>query len=299
MALSNIEVGDPPRWKDADVDLLGDVDRSPLISIIICSHNPRPEYLRRVLDALNQQFLAKERWELLQVDNASRSELAKDWDLSWHPNARHVREEELGIGAARQRGLWKAKADLVVFVDDDNVLSCDYLNVALQIERAFPTLGTWGAGSIVPEFEHEPPKHLKPFLCYLALRDNKQSYWSNVITCHDSLPVGAGLCVRRQVASEYLNLWKRSSIRIIGRKGSGLLGHEDYEICLAGCKIGLGMGVFPELRVTHLIRKERTSDEYFLRLLEGSQISGLLFGGGTYHPRLSQWRVCCLYAKMC
>ena len=45
---------------------------------------------------------------------------------------------------------------------------------------------------------------------------------------------------------------------------------------MLGCSLGFGMGVFPELRMTHLIPKERVSDEYFLRLHEGNQISGAL-----------------------
>ncbi len=45
------------------------------ISAIICTHNPRPHYLRRVLEALNRQTLDKGEWELLLVDNASRQPL--------------------------------------------------------------------------------------------------------------------------------------------------------------------------------------------------------------------------------
>ena len=33
------------------------------------------------------------------------------------------------------------------------------------------------------------------------------------------------------------------------------------------------MGVFPELKLTHLIPEQRSTDDYFLRLLEGCQIS--------------------------
>ena len=36
-------------------------------SIIICSNNPRPDYLRRTLSALELQTLARERWELLMI----------------------------------------------------------------------------------------------------------------------------------------------------------------------------------------------------------------------------------------
>ena len=74
------------------------------ISVIVCTHNPRPHYLTRVLEALRDQTLPIEQWELLIIDNASHQPLTEtSWDLSWHPRARIVREEELGIAAARVR----------------------------------------------------------------------------------------------------------------------------------------------------------------------------------------------------
>ena len=105
------------------------------ISVIICTHNPRPNYLRRVLDALRRQTLPMDQWEVLIIDNASRGRLtAATWDLSWHPRARIVREEEIGLSVARMRGMKEAAADILVFVDDDNVLDPDYL---MQLLAAF------------------------------------------------------------------------------------------------------------------------------------------------------------------
>ena len=245
-------------------------------SIIICTRNPRPHYLERVLAALQGQVLPRNEWELLFIDNASEPALATRWDLSWHPNARHLRENEVGIAAARQRGMAEAASDLLIFVDDDNILAADYLTEALKIKRDWPTLGTWGSGTIVPEFEQQPEAHLKPYLCRLALRNNQAAYWSNVSTCSASTPAGAGMCVRASVANEYCHLRSIEKIRITGRQGTTLVGHEDYELAFVGCSMGLGMGVFPELRITHLISKDRVSDEYHLRLAAGNEISEAL-----------------------
>src|SRR5688572_8492222 len=101
-----------------------------LISVIICAHNPRPHYLRRVLEALRAQTLPLEKWELLLVDNASAEPLSGRVDLTWHPNARHIHEMSLGLTHARLRGIVEAGAGLLVFVDDDNVLKIDYLEYA-------------------------------------------------------------------------------------------------------------------------------------------------------------------------
>jgi glycosyltransferase involved in cell wall biosynthesis len=248
------------------------------VSIIICTHNPRRHHLDRVIGALRTQDLPYTEWELLLVDNASETTVERHFDLSWHPNSSHIREDELGLAAARRRGIAEATADLLIFVDDDNVLEKNYLSEALRIKQKWPALGTWGSGTIVPEFEQQPADHLKPYLACLALRDNRNAYWSNVLSCSDAIPAGAGLCVRASVAREYIRLNniedENEMVRITGRKGKTLVGHEDYEIAFIGCCLGFGMGVFPELRMTHLIPKERVMDEYFLRLAEGNELSG-------------------------
>jgi glycosyltransferase involved in cell wall biosynthesis len=243
-------------------------------SIIICAHNPRPNYFDRVLQALRDQTLTPEKWELLIVDNASKAALAPRWDISWHPHGRHIREEELGLAAARRRGMAEAAADILVFVDDDNVLAPDYLSEALSIGQEWPELGTWGAGVISPEFEREPADYLKPYLVCLAIRDYKRASWSNVPHCQVSIPNGAGMCVRACVAREYCLRHDDEKIQISGRKGTSLVSHEDYEVSYLGCSLGFGMGVFPELRMTHLIPKERVSDGYLLRLVAANAISG-------------------------
>jgi glycosyltransferase involved in cell wall biosynthesis len=241
-------------------------------SIIICTRNPRPQYLCRTLAALQNQTVAYDQWELLLVDNASEEDISR-WDISWQPNARHIRERKIGLAVARRRGISEALADLLIFVDDDNVLAADYISEALRIKKEWPSLGTWGSGTIVPEFERPPARHLTPYLSRLALRNNKQVYWSNVLSCSDATPVGAGMCVRAIVANEYRRIQTQQTIQITGRTGTKLVGHEDYEIAFVGCTLGFGMGVFPELRMTHLIPKERLSDEYFIRHAEGNELS--------------------------
>ena len=140
------------------------------ISVIICAHNPRPDYLRRMLDALNAQTLEKREWELLLIDNASDTPLADAWGLSWHPRARHVREDELGLTPARLRGMRESRGDVLVYVDDDNILAPDYLQTARTLMMEHPHLGVIGAGIIEPEFEAQPPPELVSHLGYLALR---------------------------------------------------------------------------------------------------------------------------------
>ena len=181
-------------------------------SIIICAHNPRPAYLTRVLDALHAQTLPLAEWELLVIDNASTEPLAGRFDISWHPSGRHVREDELGLTPARLRGIGESKADVVIFVDDDNVLDVHYLATAVEIGQTWPILGAWG-GHVEGEFEVEPAEWTKAYWIHLAIRPCINIRWSNNPDDWESVPVGAGLCIRRRVAEIYVAELKVSVTR--------------------------------------------------------------------------------------
>ncbi len=245
-------------------------------SLIICSHNPRLDYLKRVLSALQAQSLPKDCWELILVDNRSLSPLASSWDLSWHPRARHVVETEIGLAAARRRGIEEALSDLLIFVDDDNILSPDYIREAIKIGRDHPFLGVWGSAEIIPEFETRPDQSVEPLLSYLALRSVQKKHWTNFLPCPEATPWGAGLCVRASVAKAYRDYSKQSRVRITGRKGDMLFSGEDLEISYVANAAGLGIGIFPELKLTHLIAKERLSLDYLIRVCEGTALSNIL-----------------------
>ena len=127
------------------------------VSVILCTHNPRRDYLSRVLASLRGQTLPAEQWEFLLIDNASRQPLAETWDISWHSCGRHIRVDELGLTPARLRGIQESSGKLLVFVDDDNLLAPDFLDQATAISAWCPALGVFGAGVLEPEFETQPP----------------------------------------------------------------------------------------------------------------------------------------------
>jgi glycosyltransferase involved in cell wall biosynthesis len=264
----------------------------PEVSVIICSRNPRLDYLRRTLEALRAQTLLRDVWELLLVDNASKPALVSLLDISWHPKARHIAESEVGVAPAYRRGINEASADLLVFVDDDNLLDPSYLSEALAISREWVQLGAFGSGAIIPEFECQPDKHLQKFVHFLSIRRNDKDFWTNVIPTSAATPWGAGLCVRTEVARAYCEFKDRSSFKILDRQGRNLASgsgpgwrdgkrlpfeiYQDMEIAYFACSLGLGMGNFTRLKLTHLIPKERVQEEYLLRMMEGQELAWAL-----------------------
>jgi hypothetical protein len=240
-----------------------------MISVIICTHNPRTDYLRRVLDALRSQTLPKEQWELVLIDNASALKLADHWDLSWHPQGRIIREEEIGLTPARLRGIQESGGELLIFVDDDNVLAPEYLSNAIRLAGEWPMLGAFGA-SISGEFETPPPNWITPYLEALAIRELDRDYWCNFGGLSPALPCGAGLCVRRQVAADYLQKASTSPFRkMLGRSGVRLGAGEDSDLAECAVDLGLGTGRFTALKLLHLIPKTRLTTDCIVRLNAG------------------------------
>ncbi|MEB3280989.1 MAG: glycosyltransferase [Lyngbya sp.] len=253
----------------------------PIISVIICTHNPRLDYLNRVLEALKSQTLSLDKWELLLVDNASSKLLSTEINLNWHPNARHVREEKLGLTAARLRGFKEAMTEIFVFADDDNVLAPDYLKNVVDIFVNYPKLGAWG-GKTIPEYEIKPESWITEIGGLLGLRDFgddlKVCYWEETSIPSlnsakqlkqypDCSPIGAGLVLRRKAAEFYAQQVTESETRLaLGRTGKQLISGEDNDIVLTILEAGWGVGYFPQLQLIHLIPARRLTKDYLAKL---------------------------------
>ena len=265
-----------------------------MLSVIICTHNPRADALRRCLAALESQTLALEKWELILVDNASRADKAPNPNLSWHPAARLILEAQLGLTPARLRGIREARGDLLVFVDDDNILDLDFLEQALRISEQKPFLGSW-SGQCRPEFELPPPEWTRRHWGNLVIREFDKDVWSNLPRLAESMPCGAGLCVRRDVAWHYLHLHESGKRSIqLDRTGTSLVSGGDNDLAACACDLGLGTGLITSLKLTHLISPERLTVDYLVRLQEGIEYASTLLDvarGIRIHQRGTLGRV--------
>ena len=275
-------------------------------SVVICSFNPDRERLERTLDGLKRQTLPIRNWEFILVDNASEKPLEKAYDLSWHASGRHEREPQQGITHARIRGMNEAKADVILFVDDDNILEPNYLERGLELGSKWPHIGCWG-GQLLPEFEIDPPDWTRPFWNFLAIRPLRHDLWTNLIGQHEAVPPTAGMFVRRTVWEPYVtNAMKDSRHYLVGQQeamlpASGLFEKktvwetyvrkamkdsrkilnrgEDTDLAFTACDLGFGVARFRELILTHIIPAERLSEPYLLKLVEGIAYSTIVVEG--------------------
>jgi len=90
---------------------------SPLISIIIPTYN-RLGYLREALDSVARQTF--QNFEVIVVDDGSTEDIAAG--VANHPACPTVvRQQNEGPAAARNHGIKKAAADIVAFLDSDDL----------------------------------------------------------------------------------------------------------------------------------------------------------------------------------
>lgn len=257
----------------------------PSLSVIVCSHNPRREHLAGALDHLSRQSLPVDEWELLIVDNSSTVPLSSAVDISWHPRGRVLREETLGLTPARLRGIRESSGEIIIFVDDDNLLATNYLEVALGISDVWPQLGAW-SGQCHPEFEEPPEEWTRPYWSWLAIREFSDDRWSNQGE-PSALPWGAGMCVRRSCAEAYARRVGADGERaILDRRGSALTSGGDTDLVLQVCESGYGTGVFAALELQHLIPPTRLTEEYLTRFAEASMYTKVLMDeihGRSHH----------------
>lgn len=247
-----------------------------MLSVVLPTHEPRPEFLAETLAALRRQTLPSSEWELIVVDNASRRPLAPD--RHWQPNGRTIREPRLGLTHARRAGVATARGDFVVFVDDDNLLDEDYLDAARKLAASHPDLGAFG-GRSVGDFRGAREFWHAEFLDLLAVRDLGERPLVSGLSLRDGgrdaypahAPIGAGMVIRREAILPWLE--SASATSLPDRRGDELSSGGDNDLVLTILGAGWRVGYFPSLRLTHIIPAGRLTSEYLARLNFGVQKS--------------------------
>lgn len=267
------------------------------LSVLIPTHNPRPDFLSRTLAALRAQTLPTTDWELLLIDNRSNPPLDPAL-VDWHPRGRVITEPKLGLTNARLCGFSEAQGDLLVWSDDDNILAPDYLAAAINAFSTDAGLGAAG-GKSIPEYEEPPPAWYRPDLAPLGCRDlgntRQKAQWidNNPRDYPNAAPIGAGLVIRRAA----LEIWVTAvhsdpRRRQFGRTGTALTSGEDNDINLTVLAAGWSLAYLPELTLTHLIPPRRLSLDYQCRIGHATFrdfVKVLAFHGIHPWPAIPRW----------
>lgn len=124
--------------------------KCPLISVIIPTYN-RADLLKNSLFSLSNQSISKDLYEVVVVNDGSydnTEEVCKHY--SHLMNITYVYQENSGISAAKNLGIFLSKAPIILFFDDDDVADTELLkeHIAFHINHSdenFACLGytTW------------------------------------------------------------------------------------------------------------------------------------------------------------
>ena len=280
---------------------------APVISAIICTHNPRAAFLNRVLASLEAQTLPRVQWEILIVDSGSNPPIRQRPDLRIPSDALIVRVDQPGLVLARRAGAEAARAPLLASVDDDTILAPDYLLQAVDFMRRDLRVGCCG-GKFTPEFESPPPLWLRDFHRAIALRDLGAEMilvpglkpGQQVVAFPDAAPIG--VCVtRREAYQQYLGRWEGQNIHsVLGRSGKSLASGEDNDLSLCCLEAGWSLAYVPRLLCLHLIPASRFDPAYLSRLNRASSRSWvrvLAMHGLRPWPAIPTWTVRLRQAK--
>lgn len=241
-----------------------DCNSDPSVLVAICSRNPRINVLTEVLNALATQTFRD--FRTIIVNNGDDESKFREL-LSFH-NFSIINEPRLGNSYARFTALGNCKEDLMIFVDDDNILSESYVENARDLYLRHPNWGVFG-GQQIHSDDLVVPRRKKRFLPYLAIR----SLGELEITSPASLewasiePVGAGMCLNKKVVDEFLKSNRIEDYFKLGRSGKKLLSGEDSFIARHSYFCGMDYGYSPNLVLVHKIKPERLKSTYLFKLL--------------------------------
>ena len=251
--------------------------------ICVCTHNPRGDIFEKVLESIfNQQITNEHSFSVFVIDSASTPAVsASVFDRYSDSGIRTnlIRVPVAGIAKARLTAVEATSAPWVLFVDDDNELSPDYLLKGAEIICRNPKLGCFGGKLLLPD-TLKPPLWVHPLLPYLGIKNHGEER----VECLSREwgiwePPTAGAFVHRDVLAEFFRKSSASADFFrLGRTSKNLLSCEDSFLMRGASNAGLNNAYEPSLVLWHHLDPLRFRFGYLLRLMYGYGVSHVILG---------------------
>ena len=266
------------------------------LSVVVPTHNGSARLPTTLAHIAAQQPPRGLAWEVILVDNGSTDDTSATAVAAWPAGApvplRVVREPRLGLSHAHVRGFAEAKGELVTWVEDDNWIAPDWLELVSMTMREHPQVGACG-GFNEPVCEIPPPAWFETFQSAYAA--GPQGDARGDVTATRGYLWGAGLTVRK-AAWDHL-VGHGFSPFLVDRQGSANFNSGgDTEICFALRLSGWRLWFEPRLRLRHFLLAHRLDWRYLRRLFRGVGASTVgfdpyyrAFGREPPHGRRRAW----------
>ena len=254
------------------------------VSVLLCCHNSTQRLPQTLAHLEAQRVQNQLQWEVILIDNASTDDTSNVALSIWSTQApaplRVVHEPRLGLSYARQRGLVEAKGAIVTFIDDDNWICSDWVNLVWEVMSHHPEIGACGSNN-EPVVDVELPQWFEKFHRSYAV--GPQGDQPGDITWEKGVLFGAGLTIRKTAWQQLID--NGFHPLLLDRTGNALSSGGDYELCLALRLAGWQLWYEPRLRLKHYLPAHRLQWSYLRRLLRGVGLSSPVFD--SYHFALA------------
>lgn len=232
------------------------------LDVVICTYN-RAADLDRCLERLGSQLNADGGWSVTVVDNNCTDRtpqvVAEHAASGRIPGLARVVERVQGLTPARRRGALDSKADWVAFVDDDCMVSQDWVAGAMDMAMRHSAAGGFG-GRVIPRWGRDPPQHLARHGWLFAQQDLGEA------ECEVESLVGAGIVLSRAALAE--SGWLAEPY-LADRTGLGHASGGDVEICYRITASGRKLHYSPLMRIDHVVAANRQKLGSLLGLARG------------------------------
>ncbi len=227
-------------------------------TVVICTHNRATVVGAAIAAALDEARAAGS--EVVVVDNASTDDTAAVLDRIARDASgavRVVQEPELGLSAARNRGLAEARGAVVAYLDDDAIPRPGWL-AALLAPYDDPRVACVG-GRIVLRFPSPPPPWLTPALHASFSAFDQGPAPKRLRYRHDDYPYGANVSFRAGTARA-----AGGFSTLVGPLGRHQLVFDETDLCFRLDQAGWEIRYAPDAVVDHLVLPERLTPEWVL-----------------------------------
>ena len=142
----------------------------PSLSAILCTFN-RAELLSRTLESILGQTLDQSNFELIVIDDGSTDETRKVVEsFERRLPLRYAYQANAGLASARNHGIYRSQAPILLFLDDDDLCSPNLFEEHLKTHVQYPDnhFAVLGYVALDPNLAEKPVLHYVTEVgCYL------------------------------------------------------------------------------------------------------------------------------------
>jgi glycosyltransferase involved in cell wall biosynthesis len=193
---------------------------TPLVSVVIPLYN-KGCYIERALRSVIAQTVQD--FEIIVVDDGSTDEGPSFVNSFSDPRIELIRQNNSGVSVARNRGIKRANAELVAFLDADDEWKPSFLETILGLHKRFPNVGVHATAyefrlpngkTMLPNYEAIPPSPWEGLIpSYFRSALGPPPVWSSAVCIPKQIFEKIGVFCVGEALGEDIDMWARIALK--------------------------------------------------------------------------------------